>query len=131
MKILISVCCFIVLQDTFVYDGGNSLEKEDRVIFREDFEKASVEEVLQYWDDSKNSRGMSLSNDVPKGSSGKKSLMMTYVAGKNEGGHLFKSFPMGHEVLYARFYIKFLTANSHIHHLVKLGGYQPLSLIHI
>lgn len=125
MKILLVLCCFVVLQDTFVHDGGNSLKKENRVIFHEDFEKASVEEVLQHWDDSKNSKGMSLSNDVPKGSSGKKSLMMTYAAGKNEGGHLFKSFPMGHEVLYARFYVKFLTGNSHIHHLVKLGGYQP------
>ena len=126
MKILMVLCCFIVLQDeTYSYDKGSSNIENSSVIFREDFEKASVEEVLQHWDDSKNSNGMSFSSDVPKGSSGTKSLMMTYVAGSNEGGHLFKSFPLGHEVLYARFYVKFLTAKSYIHHLVKLGGYQP------
>ena len=126
MKILMVLCFFIVLQDeTYLYNKGSSNLEKSCVIFREDFEKASVEEVLQHWDDSKNSRGMSFSSDVPKGSYGKKSLMMTYVAGSNEGGHLFKSFPLGHEVLYARFYVKFLTAKSHIHHLVKLGGYQP------
>jgi hypothetical protein len=75
-----------------VHDKGYSFEKENRFIFREDFEKTSVDEVLQNWDDSKNSKGLSLSDDVPKGSSGKKSLMVTYVAGKDEGGIFLRTF---------------------------------------
>lgn len=97
------------------------------IIFREDFESFSINQVQDNWDDKKYTEDMSFSNDVPEGSKGKQSLMMTYIAGKNEGGHLFKSFPKGYETLYARFYIKFLTRNSKIHHLVKLGGYYPVT----
>tara|TARA_R110002049_G_scaffold28018_5_gene96671 strand:- start:24864 stop:25727 length:864 start_codon:yes stop_codon:yes gene_type:complete len=100
-------------------------KKETNTLFQEDFEKATLDEVFQNWSNRKNTKGMSFSQDVPNGSRGKKSLMMTYVAGKDEGAHLFKSFPEGHEKLYARFYVKFLTSRSPIHHLVKLGGYQP------
>ncbi|MCM4163635.1 MULTISPECIES: hypothetical protein [unclassified Arenibacter] len=124
MKILITILFVMVLHNGFV-SSEPFIKNKGHIIFTEDFEKASLKEVLPNWDDHKNAAGMSLSTDVPKGSTGKKSLMMTYEAGKDEGAHLFKNFPEGHEVLYARFYIKFLTNNSHVHHLVKLGGYQP------
>ena len=68
---------------------------------------------------------MSLSNDVPAGSKGKQSLMMTYTPGKNDGGHLYKVLPEGYDLLHARFYIKFLTRHSNVAHLVQLGGNNP------
>ena len=94
-------------------------------IFQEGFEYASIDEMLENWDDQKNTKGMSFSDDVPAGSSGKQALMMTYVAGENTGGHLFKELPEGYDSLYARFYVKFLTRESSIHHFVKIGGYYP------
>ncbi len=95
------------------------------IVFAEDFESRELDEVLARWNDRKNARGMTLVADVPPGSKGSKSLEMTYVAGENEGGHLFKQLPDNYDSLYARFYVKFLTRQSKIHHFVKLGGYNP------
>lgn len=98
-----------------------------RVVFHEDFEAPSLSEVFSNWDDIKNGAGMSFSRDVPTNSNGKQSLMMTYTPGENDGGHLYKLFPRGFDSLYARFYIKFLTHHSKIHHLVQMGGNYPAS----
>lgn len=95
------------------------------IIFSEGFEVLSIPEILINWNDTKNTKGMSLNNDVPESSKGKQSLMMTYNPGLDEGGHLYKSFPEGYDTLYARFYVKFLTRKSRIHHFVKMGGNNP------
>ncbi|MBV6643185.1 MAG: hypothetical protein KI791_20870 [Cyclobacteriaceae bacterium] len=105
-------------------------DKEDKQplsnpIFAETFEHESIEAMLENWNDRKNTKGMSFSDDVPEKSKGKQSLLMTYVAGENEGGHLFKEFPEGYDSLFARFYVKFLTRETSLHHFVKLGGYNP------
>ncbi|MCF6224639.1 MAG: hypothetical protein L3J34_13075 [Flavobacteriaceae bacterium] len=96
-----------------------------KIIFREDFEASSVDKIITHWDDTKNAKDMSLNNDTPIKSKGKQSLKMTYKPEVNTGGHLFKSFPVGYDSLYARFYVKFLTQESKVHHLIKLGGYNP------
>lgn len=124
MKLFVCILTVLALRMGMA-QTSESADVASDMVFVEDFEKSTVDEVAERWDDHKNTAGMSFSTDVPKGSTGKKSLMMTYVAGKDEGAHLFKSFPEGYEVLYARFYVKFLMDNSHVHHLVKLGGYQP------
>ncbi len=108
-------------------DDVDTFSRKTGIIFREDFESNSIDQLQDNWDDRKNTKGMSLNDDVPEGSGGKQSLMITYIAGENQGGHLFKSFPQGYDSLFARFYVKFLTRNSKIHHLVKLGGYNPAS----
>ncbi len=95
-----------------------------QVIFREGFE-GSLSEIFANWDDIKNGKGMSLSDDVPENSTGKQSLMMTYTPGKDDGGHLYKALPGGYDSLHARFYIKFLSPHSNVHHLVQLGGNYP------
>lgn len=97
------------------------------VVFQEDFESASQEDLLLNWDDSGNTEGMSFASDVPEGSKGKQSLMMTYTPGINSGGSLYKMLPKGYDTLYARFYVKFLTSYSKIHHFVKMGGNNPPS----
>ncbi len=99
--------------------------KEDVLVLEEGFEAGSLSEVTANWDDTKNTAGMSFSSDVPKGSPGKKSLVMTYTPGENSGGHLFKLLPEGYRTLYARFYVKFMEGHRKVHHLVKLGGNNP------
>lgn len=106
-------------------DSEKKTVKEQKLVFYEDFEARTIEDVAQQWNERKNLKGMSFSNDVPQGSRGKQSLKITYIAGKDEGGHLFKNFPEGYDQLYARFYVKFLTRKAKLHHLVKLGGYYP------
>lgn len=97
------------------------------MVFSEDFEYASKEEMLQNWDDTYNTEGMSFSNDCPSGSKGKQSLMMTYTPGADNGGFLYKMFPEGFDTLYARFYVKFITKYSKVHHFVGMGGLNPPS----
>ena len=127
VNFLILISFAMLLQGSCRIEGKSIQESHQKVIFEENFEKATLEEILENWDDRKNTKGMALSNDVPDGSNGKQSLMMTYTPEMDEGAHLFKSFPEGHDVLYARFYVKFLTRKSIVHHLVKLGGYRPMA----
>ena len=119
MKIIILV---FTLSLTFVLSA-----QENGIMFTEDFESASKEEMLLKWNDSYNTEGMMFSSDVPSGSKGKQSLMMTYKPGSDSGGYLYKMFPEGFDTLYARFYVKFITNYSQIHHFSGMGGYNPPS----
>jgi type IX secretion system substrate protein len=96
-----------------------------QIVFTEDFEEATLESMSANWTEVKNLEGMEFSNDVPPGSTGKQSLMMTAVIGENTGGHLYKMFPDGFEELYARFYVKFSATHDPVHHFVHMGGYNP------
>lgn len=107
--------------------GYNIFGQESGIVFQEDFEAASVQEMISKWDEAKSSANMSFSSDVPEGSSGSQSLMMTYIPGQNTGGHLYKMFPEGFDSLYARFYVKFEANHSKVHHFVHMGGYNPPS----
>ena len=97
------------------------------IVFSEDFESDSKEKMMLNWDDSDNLKGMSFSSDVPLGSKGKQSLMMSYSPGADSGGFLYKMFPEGFDTLYARFYVKFITKFSKVHHFVAMGGLYPPS----
>ena len=103
----------------------NVYGQESGIIFKEDFEAASIQEMISKWDEAKNSRNMSFSGDVPEGSPGSQSLVMTYTPGQNTGGHLYKMFPEGCDSLFARFYVKFEANHSKVHHFVHMGGYYP------
>jgi hypothetical protein len=103
-----------------------SAQKAD-IVYSEDFESTSIQEMLMNWDDSGNVDGMSFSSDIHVGSKGKQSLMMTYSPGQNSGGSLYKMLPKGYDTLYARFYVKFITNYSKVHHFVKMGGNNPPS----
>ena len=101
--------------------------QKNGVVFSEDFESDSKEKMMLNWNTSLNLEGMSFSSDVPPGSKGKQSLMMTYTPGANDGGHLYKMFPEGFDTLYARYYVKFITKYSHVSHFTGMGGYNPPS----
>ena len=117
MKTFILISLLLVAFNGFGQEGG--------IIFQEDFEAASISEMTVKWDEAKNSANMSFSSDVPEGSPGSQSLVMTYTAGQNTGGHLYKMFPDGYDSLFARFYVKFEANHSPVHHFVHMGGYYP------
>ena len=60
----------------------SAVGQESCIVFIEDFETVSVQEIFENWDNSGNSGGMSLSVDVPENRKGQTSLMMTYTPGK-------------------------------------------------
>jgi hypothetical protein len=103
----------------------HALGQDGGIIFREDFEAATIAEMISGWDEAKNQANMSFSSDVPEGSPGSQSLVMTYHEGEDTGGHLYKMFPGGYDSLFARFYVKFEADHSPVHHFVHMGGYYP------
>ncbi len=54
----------------------NAVGQESCIVFEEDFETISVQEILKNWDDGGNVSGMSLSVDISINSKGQTSLMM-------------------------------------------------------
>jgi hypothetical protein len=114
-----------ILLVSLVFAACNAFGQESGIIFQEDFEAATIAEMITKWDEAKNSAGMSFSSDVPEGSPGSQSLVMTYAGGQHTGGHLYKMFPEGHDSLFARFYVKFEAVHSPVHHFVHMGGYYP------
>jgi len=105
--------------------GDKGIENDPDVVFTEDFEEDSIDAVKSRWEEAKDNGVMSLSDDVPPGSAGKSSLLMTHTGGRGTGGHLYRRLPPGYEQLYLRFYVKFDNDCYPIHHFVHIGGYNP------
>ena len=95
------------------------------MVFTEDFEQGALEAVYSRWESVQNDGIMSLSVDVPPDSGGARSLLMTHVGGRSNGGHLYRRLLPGHDRLHVRFYVKFDPNCSPIHHFVHVGGYHP------
>jgi len=110
------------------YPGDRGIENDADVLFVESFESvASVGGLKECWDGVSNAAIISFSEDVPPGSYGKKSLLMTHIGRKSEGGHLYRRLSQGYETLYFRFYTKLAPDCHPIHHFVHFGGYNPLT----
>jgi len=109
------------------YSGDAGIERDPRVLFAENFETGSIEEIGKRWGQisNKDNKVMAFSADVPLASAGKRSLQMTALLGDNTGGHLYTRLPGGVEKVFARFYVKFAADAPYIHHFVTLGGYYP------
>jgi len=107
------------------YPGDAGIARDPEVVFAEGFETGPVGALEKRWESVKNPAGMSLSADVPPGSAGKKSLLMTHVGGKGTGAHLYRRLLPGYEKLHVRFYVKFDPKSGPIHHFVHVGGYNP------
>ena len=118
------------------YPGDAGLEKDPDVVFAESFE-GSVDEICGRWDQAAGQPIMSKSEDVPPGSGGKQSLLLTRVAGGTQGymdgGNLYRRIKndkggYGHDQLYFRFYMKFNQDHAPIHHYgSSFWGYNPPS----
>ncbi len=110
---------------TLLHISMNTSGQVEKILFQEDFENSSIREMTHKWNDTKNTQNMFFSEDIPPASRGKHSLAMTYSPEKNSGGHLYKMLPAGYDSLFARFYVKFNSAHSKVHHFVHMGGYDP------
>jgi len=109
------------------YPGDRNIHRDPAVLFAEDFEAASLAEVLQHWTEAKNPQqeGIRLVEDAPPGSAGRQAVEMIAHPDRDTGAHLYKLLPRGVDRCFARFYVRFPKPAGYIHHFVHLGGYQP------
>jgi hypothetical protein len=96
-------------------------------VFSESFEEGSISGVTSRWSPgSSGSQNMTLSTDIPAGSSGTRSLRINSPSGTTGGG-LYKNFAQDYDELYVRYYVKYLSGGSYHHAGGGLGGYNPMS----
>jgi hypothetical protein len=108
------------------YPGDRGIERNPDIIFVEQFEEDSLETVFKRWENVKGKEIMSLTTDVPDGSTGLKSLMLRHIGGEGTGGHLYRRLFPGYRQVFARFYVKFDKDCAPIHHFgTHLGGFNP------
>ena len=108
------------------YPGDKGIEKDPAVRFVEGFDGPSVDAIAKRWDNVTSKPIMSLSKDVPPGSGGRASLLMTHTGGEGTGGHFYRRLRPGQSVVFARTYVKFDRDCAPIHHFgTHLGGFNP------
>jgi hypothetical protein len=109
------------------YPGDAGIESDPAVVFVEKFDETSTAAVFNRWTDILNGGSMSLTTDVPLGSSGSRSLTIPWTGGGvNTGGHLYKQLTPGiDDTLYIRYYVKYPAAGRYAHDGIWTGGYNP------
>jgi hypothetical protein len=100
------------------------IDLHPRVVFVENFND-DLESVKSRWQSVSGERDLSLDADVPSGSRGKSSLLVTHVGGHGNGSHLYRRLGEGYDQLYYRLYVKFDEDCAPIHHFFHVGGYNP------
>ena len=105
------------------YPGDQGIAADEAVIWYEDFEQGSVDELADRYDSAKR-EGLSFSPDVPAASGGGQSVVMSAGGAEGNATDLFKLFPGGHDQLYVRYYVKHEDAPYH-HSGMWMGGYNP------
>ena len=111
------------------YPGDRGIESDSQVVFAENFEQSSLDELWKRWETVGDKPGQSFSPETAPGSSGKQSLVMERT--KGSGAQLFrrlknKSGGWGYDRIFARYYVKFDPECGEIHHFgTCLGGYHP------
>jgi hypothetical protein len=108
------------------YPSDKGIASDPRVVFSEDFEQRDLDEIGKRWETVRNPEVMSISDDVPKASSGKQSLLMSQLAEKGTGGDLYRRLDDGYDQLYTRMYVKFANDCEPLHHFgTCVGGNNP------
>jgi hypothetical protein len=109
------------------YPKDAGIGRDSSVLFAENFEAGALEDVFKRWTEVSNKGGkvVSLSQDVPPTSAGKRSVQLTANVPENTGGHLYARLKKGVDRVFARFYVKFPQDADYIHHFVHMGGYNP------
>lgn len=104
------------------YPGDVGIEKDRAVVFAENFEEGTLEELVQRWTDASNKGGkvITISANVSPASAGRWSLQMTATREQNTGGHLFKVISPGQDRLFVRFYTRFAPDCGFCHHFVRI-----------
>ncbi len=95
------------------YPGDEGIERDRRVLFVDDFETGTVEEIGARWGNITKKENFSLSTDIHGTSPGNRSI---HIA---KNGHLF-THTKGVDTLFARFYVKFHEKTGYIHHFVHI-----------
>lgn len=109
------------------YPGDVGISADPDVLFVENFE-APLTKIFERWSDVKNRNGIEQSSDLPTGSGGNKSVLLTCRGGEDTGSHFYKSMTSLEDepVLFLRYYVKYVDAQSRYHHAGgRLGGYYP------
>lgn len=108
------------------YIGDLGIGDDPAVIFSEDFEDADLDEIGKRWDTVRDAEVMSFSDDVPKGSGGKHSFLISQLAEKGTGADLYRRLGEGYDNLYTRMYVKFAEDCEPVHHFgTCVGGNNP------
>ncbi|NNE01222.1 MAG: hypothetical protein HKN47_28235 [Pirellulaceae bacterium] len=108
----------------YVSDSG--IENDAAVIFAENFEQPTIAAIEKRWETVRGAERMSLSDDVPIGSSGKQSLLLSQLAQHGTGGDLYRRLGDGHQQVYTRMYVKFADDCEPVHHFgTCVGGNNP------
>ena len=81
------------------YANDRRIGEDASVVLHEDFEQATLELIGARWDTVRHVEVMSLSSDVPLGSGGKQSLLMSQLAEKGTGGDLYRRLSDGYDKL--------------------------------
>ena len=104
------------------YPGDEGIEKDPRVVFVEDFETGTLEDIAARWGGHRVAGVWDLSGDLPEGSPGNKSIHMG--AGpegpKNHSGAYLYTHTRPADRMHARFYVKFHPKHGYLHHFVML-----------
>jgi hypothetical protein len=91
------------------YQGDVGIDQDAAVLFTENFEAATIDEMAKRYTDFKRKNGnMKISNDVPPGSSGKQSISMY-------GNHMYMH-PKPVDQMYARYYQRWSLKTGYTHH---------------
>ena len=96
-----------------LYPGDEGIERDPRVLFVDDFETGTVDQIGARWGNISKKQNISLPEEVHTGSPGSRSI---HIAGN---GHLF-THTVGVDTMYARFYVKFHEKTGYVHHFVHL-----------
>jgi len=114
------------LAAAFPGDGG--IGEHDAVLFAEDFDAGTLDEVAARWTDAQGHEigVMELVDGGPVALEGGRALRMTATPSENTGGLLYQVLEPGVERLHMRFCVRFPSdALGYVHHFVHLGGYEP------
>jgi predicted amidohydrolase len=111
------------------YPGDKGFERDGHLLFAENFESGSIEEIGKRWGNIRDPKKMDLSADVSPDSAGKRSLHIVggmvktkegaATGGFRSGGHLYTHFK-GADHVYVRFYVKFPSKTGYLHHSVAV-----------
>jgi hypothetical protein len=108
------------------YPGDINIAKDPKVIFVENFEIQSTDELKTRWESVQQLDIMSLDNDTPQHSAGTQSLLITHTGGQGTGGQLYRRLQPGYDKVFARFNVKFDPDCAQIHHFgTHMGGFNP------
>ncbi len=107
------------------YPGDVGMAGDPAVVWVEDFEGATVDDIVARYEDHKNTAGMDLVADVPAGSAGSRSMAMHAGGPQEDATDFFKAFDTGYDEWYVRWYVKHEPDAAYHHTGVWFGGYNP------